>query len=90
VFFCLQAITADSATIEVGADVYFRVKDAILSVANVQDLNHATRILCQTSLQRHISKQNLADIGTDNVVLADALLVGILFVSLRLRIPTII
>ena len=74
----MQAITSDSATIEVGADVYFRVKDAILSVANVQDLNYATRILCQTSLQRHISKQNLADIGSDNVVLTDALLVCVM------------
>jgi len=74
-----QAITADSATIEIGADVYFRVKDAILSVANVQDLNYATRILCQTSLQRHISKQNLSDIGSDNVVLTDLLLVCIAF-----------
>jgi len=80
----MQAITADGATIEVGADVYFRVKDAILSVANVQDLNHATRVLCQTSLQRHISKQNLADVTTDNVVLTDALLVRIMF-ELRLR-----
>ena len=77
--FCwTQAITADGATIEVGADVYFRVKDAILSVANVQDLNYATRILCQTSLQRHISKQNLSDIGSDNVVLTDALLVSLI------------
>jgi len=71
----LQAITSDGATIEVGADVYFRVKDAVLSVANVQDLNYATRVLCQTSLQRHISKQNLSDIGSDNVILTDALLV---------------
>lgn len=61
-----KAITADGATIEIGADVYFRVKDALLSVSNIQDLNHSIRILCQTSLQKHIGKQNLSDIETDH------------------------
>lgn len=68
-----QVITADGATIEIGAEVWFRVKDAVTSVTNVQDLNHATRIICQTSLQTHVSKQNLADIESDRAAIIVAL-----------------
>jgi hypothetical protein len=68
-----KVITADGATIEIGADVYFRVKDAVQSVTNVQDLNHSTRIICQTSLQKHVSKQILADIETDRTNITNAL-----------------
>ena len=71
----LQAVTADGATIEIGSDVYFRVKDPVLSVTNVQDLNHATRVLCQTLLQKHIGKQNLGDIEADKSNMNNILLV---------------
>jgi regulator of protease activity HflC (stomatin/prohibitin superfamily) len=72
----IQVITADSATLEIGADVYFRVKDAIPSVTNVQDLNHSTRIICQTLLQKHIGKQTLSDIESDRASIANTLQVG--------------
>jgi erythrocyte band 7 integral membrane protein len=76
----IQAITADGATIEIGADVYFRVKDPVLSVSNVQDLNHATRILCQTLLQKNIGRQNLCEVESDRVNITDALLVRRVYV----------
>jgi len=68
-----KVITADGATIEMGADVYFRVRDAILSVTNIQDLNYSTRIICQTSLQKHIAKKNLGDIENDRQTITNSL-----------------
>ena len=68
-----QVITADGATIEIGADVYFRVCDAVLSVTNIQDLNYSTRVICQTSLQKHIAKKNLGDIENDRQTITNSL-----------------
>ena len=75
-FIVFQLITVDSATIEVGADVYFRVRDPVLSVTNVQDLNHSTRILCQTLVQKHLGKRSLGDIESDRAGIANVLQVG--------------
>ena len=73
-----QVITADGATIEIGADVYFRVCDAVLSVTNIQDLNYSTRVICQTSLQKHIAKKNLGDIENDRQTITNSLQVFVL------------
>jgi len=79
-------ITADGATIEIGADVYFRVCDAVLSVTNIQDLNYSTRVICQTSLQKHIAKKNLGDIENDRQTITNSLQVlSLLFSSMRGR-----
>lgn len=69
-----KIVTADGAVIEIGAEVYHQVKDAVQSVGNVQDLNHSTRIICQTSLQKQLGKQNLNDIESDKPVIAKAIL----------------
>jgi len=69
-------ITADGATIEMGADVYFRVCDAVLSVTNIQDLNYSTRVICQTSLQKHVAKKNLGDIENDRQSIVNSLQVS--------------
>ena len=60
----LQLLTADGGGIEVGAEVYFRVKDPVLSVTNVQDLNHSSRVIAQTALARTLASKVLADIDT--------------------------
>jgi len=78
--FFLQIVTADGAVIEIGAEVYFQVKDAVHSVGNVQDLNHSTRIICQTSLQKQLGKQNLGDIESDRLIMSKA-------IQVRKRIP---
>ncbi len=46
--------SVNQSCIEAGADVYFRVKDPVKSVTNVQDLNHLTRIISQTIMQKHL------------------------------------
>lgn len=65
-----KIVTADGAVIEIGAEVYFQVKDAVHSVGNVQDLNHSTRIICQTSLQKQLGKQSLSDIESDRLIIS--------------------
>jgi len=73
-------ITSDGATIEMGADVYFRVYDAVLSITNIQDLNYSTRVICQTSLQKHIAKKNLGDIENDRQTIISSLQVLVLVI----------
>ena len=62
--------------VEVGAEAYYRIKDAILSVSNVQDLNHSTRILSESILQKLLAKYELADINANKTNIADALIVS--------------
>ena len=57
-----KIITMDNAVIEIGAEIYHNVVDPVMSIKNIQDLNHSTRILCQTTLQKHVGKQKLSDI----------------------------
>ena len=59
-----KIITIDNAVIEIGAEIYHNVVDPLMSIKNIQDLNHSTRILCQTSLQKHVGKQKLSEIET--------------------------
>lgn len=61
-----KIITIDNAVIEIGAEVFYTVVDPLKSIKNIQDLNHSTRILCQTTLQKHVGKQKLSDIETAN------------------------
>ena len=55
----IQVMTADGASIELGAEVYYCVKDAVQSVNNIRDLNHSTRLIARTSLQTHCGRHNL-------------------------------
>jgi erythrocyte band 7 integral membrane protein len=55
-------LTADGGGVEVGAEVFFRVKDPVMSVTNVQDVNHSSRVIAQTALPRAITSKDLSDI----------------------------
>ena len=55
-------MTGDGAIIEVGADIYFHIYDPVRSVINVRDLDHATRVISQTLLQRSLGHIDLADL----------------------------
>ena len=65
-----------TAAIEVGADVFYTVVDPEKSVAGIQDLNYSLRVLCQTSLHKHLSKHSLSDIEMSKKVLAHNMMVG--------------
>jgi hypothetical protein len=47
----LQVLTRDSVTVSVDAVVYYRVSNATVSVANVENAHHSTRLLAQTTLR---------------------------------------
>jgi regulator of protease activity HflC (stomatin/prohibitin superfamily) len=47
----LQILTKDSVTVTVDAVVYYRIRDAIMSVCNVDDVQKATKLLAQTTLR---------------------------------------
>ncbi len=59
------AITRDNVTISVDAVVYFRVKDPVKAVVNVQDYLHAVSQVAQTSLRSVIGRADLDTLLSD-------------------------
>ena len=63
--FTLQVLTKDSVTVSVDAVVYYRVSNATVSVANVENAHHSTRLLAQTTLRNILGTKNLHEILSD-------------------------
>ena len=57
-----QVLTRDSVTVSVDAVVYYRVSNATISVANVENAHHSTRLLAQTTLRNILGTKNLHEI----------------------------
>ena len=55
-------LTKDSVTVSVDAVVYYRVSNATVSVANVENAHHSTRLLAQTTLRNVLGTKNLSEI----------------------------
>ncbi|XP_061434766.1 stomatin-like [Lethenteron reissneri] len=68
-----EILTKDSVTVAVDGVVYYRVADAIMSVANVSDAHAATRILAQTTLRNALGTRTLSEILSDRSELAHAM-----------------
>jgi len=60
-----EVLTKDSVTVSVDAVVYYRVSNAVVSVANVENAHHSTRLLAQTSLRNILGTKNLHEILSD-------------------------
>merc|ERR1719393_1097648 len=60
-----EVLTKDSVTVSVDAVVYYRVSNATISVANVEDSHHSTRLLAQTTLRNILGTKNLHEILSD-------------------------
>merc|ERR1719400_134160 len=60
-----EVLTKDSVTVSVDAVVYYRVSNATISVANVENCHHSTRLLAQTSLRNILGTKNLHEILSD-------------------------
>ncbi|KAJ8022534.1 Stomatin-like protein 1 [Holothuria leucospilota] len=60
-----QLLTTDGTALNIGATVYFRITDAILSVASIQDLNHSVRILGQTVMMNLLCSRTKNEIEND-------------------------
>ena len=57
-----EILTKDSVTVSVDAVVYYRVRNATISVTNVKDVHNATKLLAQTTLRNVLGTKNLSDI----------------------------
>ena len=64
-FFSIKVLTKDSVTVSVDAVVYYRVSNATVSVANVENAHHSTRLLAQTTLRNILGTKNLHEILSD-------------------------
>jgi len=60
-----EILTKDSVTIAVDAVVYYRVQDATMSIANVENADGATRLLAQTTLRNMLGTKSLQEVLTD-------------------------
>ncbi|XP_030401550.1 LOW QUALITY PROTEIN: stomatin-like protein 1 [Gopherus evgoodei] len=67
----------DGAVISMGADIQFRVWDAVLSVMMVKDLNAAIRMMAQNAMTKTLLKKNLREIQTEKLRIGDHLLVRV-------------
>ncbi|XP_052241958.1 stomatin-like protein 1 [Dreissena polymorpha] len=67
----LQLITSDAGIIELGADVYYKISDAVKSVTNIQDVNSALRGLVRNAVMSSLTKHNLQDIDEKKNTLLD-------------------
>ena len=65
VIFMSQVLTKDSVTVSVDAVVYYRVSNATVSVANVEDAHSSTRLLAQTTLRNILGTKDLYEILSD-------------------------
>ncbi|XP_072180480.1 band 7 protein AGAP004871-like [Diadema setosum] len=60
-----EILTRDSLTVSVDAVVFFRVNNATISIANVENANMSTRFLAQTTLRNVLGTKNLSEILSD-------------------------
>ncbi|XP_784779.2 stomatin-like protein 1 isoform X1 [Strongylocentrotus purpuratus] len=64
-----QLLTSNGAAISAGATIYHRITDVALSIASIQDMNHALRNLGQTILLNLLSSKELSDIERDKALI---------------------
>lgn len=57
-----EVLTKDSVTVAVDAVVYYRVNNATISIANVENAHHSTKLLAQTTLRNTIGTHPLHEI----------------------------
>lgn len=58
-------------TVSVDAVVYYRICNATVSVANVENAHHSTRLLAQTALRNMLGTRNLSEILSDRDSIAE-------------------
>merc|ERR1719391_601385 len=65
-----EILTKDSVTVFVNAIMYYRVKDPISAVTNVDDYSGSARLLAATTLRNVLGTRNLGDILSDRESIA--------------------
>ncbi len=71
-----QILTKDSVTISVDAVIYYKVSDAMVSVANVENAHHSTRLLAQTTLRNVLGTKRLSEILSERDVISNSMQVS--------------
>ena len=64
-------------TVSVDAVVYYRVSNATVSVANVENAHHSTRLLAQTTLRNILGTKNLHEILSDRESISGSMQVNV-------------
>ena len=78
-FFSIKVLTKDSVTVSVDAVVYYRVSNATVSVANVENAHHSTRLLAQTTLRNILGTKNLHEILSDRESISGSMQVCLIY-----------
>ncbi|XP_043461602.1 band 7 protein AGAP004871 isoform X1 [Leptopilina heterotoma] len=65
-----EVLTKDSVTVSVDAVVYYRVHNATISIANVENAHHSTRLLAQTTLRNTMGTRPLHEILSERETLS--------------------
>ncbi|VDO08484.1 unnamed protein product [Rodentolepis nana] len=65
-----EILTKDSVTVSVDAVIYYKVFDAMISVANVENAHHSTRLLAQTTLRNVLGTKRLSEILSERDVIS--------------------
>merc|ERR1719411_1128865 len=65
-----EILTKDSVTVFVNAIMYYKVKDATLAVANVDDYAGSAKLLAATTLRNILGTKTLADILAERETIA--------------------
>ena len=68
-----EILTKDSVTVSVDAVVYYRVSNATISIANVENAHHSTRLLAQTTLRNMLGTHNLHEILSDRETISSSM-----------------
>ncbi|OQV15513.1 Band 7 protein [Hypsibius exemplaris] len=66
-----EILTKDSVTVSVDAVVYYRIFNANLSVANVENVHHSTRLLAQTTLRNVMGTKALHELLSDREIISN-------------------
>ena len=69
-------------TVSVDAVVYYRVSNATVSVANVENAHHSTRLLAQTTLRNILGTKTLHEILSDREGISNSMQVSKVTASL--------
>jgi len=75
----MKVLTKDSVTVSVDAVVYYRVSGAIVSVANVENAHHSTRLLAQTTLRNVLGTKDLSEILSEREYISNSMQVATSF-----------
>ena len=73
-----EILSKDSLTITVDAVCYFRIFDPVISVTNVQNAQHSTRLLAATTLRNILGTRTLQEILQDKESIAHHMQVKII------------